>query len=177
MLKKLHNIFLGSLLLTLVCLVADLNILFDNIIGTKILALFWHKSQKLYWYWYCLNFQILKLQFCYSFAIVGLKNLKYWVVQSLLLVLCWYCKFAFFHLSKLKLINFLMNYGKYSKKDYFLLFRWQFFENITYLLALFASLYLIYFIIYVRMTEKYCCCLVLGLDEYNFGWYCFLGLM
>ena len=34
-----------------------------------------------------------------SFAIVGLKNLKYWVVESLLLVLCWYCKFAFFHLS------------------------------------------------------------------------------
>ena len=118
---------------------SDLCILFDNIIGTKILALFLHKSQKLYWYCYCLNFQILKLQFCYSFAIVGLQNSKYWVVQSLILVLYWYCKFAFFHLSKIKLINFLMNYGKYSKKLYFLLFKWLIFENITYYSHFFLS--------------------------------------
>ena len=103
---------------------SDLPILFDNIIGTNILALFWPKSQNYYWYCYCLNFHILKLQFCCSFAIVGLQNSKYWVVQSIFLVLYWYCKFAFFHLSKLKLMNFLMNYANYWRKTLILEFTW-----------------------------------------------------
>ena len=38
------------------------------------------------------------------------------------MVLCWYCKFAFFHLHKLKLINFLVNQANYC----------QFYENITH---------------------------------------------
>ena len=57
-----------------------------NYLGPKIFALFLLKSQKKFWFYFCLYFILFRFIICDLFVTFVHLNLKYWVVQTQYLV-------------------------------------------------------------------------------------------